>query len=310
MCDDLITQHYLTLTPPPHNKPQIWFATQTTQHAGSDYKGVAEAEVTMFTHYGSDIKEQITWLIVPSEYAWVSFCQSKSQISSWYNITNGGKNKWTINCYSKRILSDRLQFGDAGVPLQSFTFSEIATDINMLYEMKLQPTPGEASSSNFLRSEFTYDTPSEASMWYQAAHPAEATSLLGEKTGKEFVVSLIPTGSATTAASADRVGFATVLVGPEGGHGKQRFYVSNLWVDKRWRRRGAGKMLMDGVRRRVWEYGHPSGREGDLETLEKEIWLTVLTENTGAVAMYFRLGYQVERTMWVVTGGKSNTQCQ
>ena len=46
--------------------------------------------------------------------------------------------------------------------------------------------------------------------------------LLGEDTGKEFVISQTPTDSAKT-ASEDRVGFATVLVGPGDEDGKQRF---------------------------------------------------------------------------------------
>jgi len=271
----------------------------------------SEADVTMFTHHGSDTKEQITWLIVPSQFAWNSFRQNKSQIKSWYHITDSGKKEWTINGYSKRILSDRLQFEGVDMPVQSFTFSEMATDINMLYEMKLPAIPTEPISNNLLRSEFTYDTPSGASTWYRTTHPAEATPLLGEDIGKELVVSLMPTGSAK-AAQEGRVGFATVLVGSGDEDGKQRFYVSNLWVDKPWRRKGAGGMLMEGVRRRVLEYAYPGGHEG--KAGEKEIWLTVFTENTGAVAMYFRLGYQVGRTLWVVTGGQepeasSNPRC-
>lgn len=258
----------------------------------------------MFTHHGSDIKEQITWLIVPSQHAWNSFRQSESQIRSWYHITDGGKRKWTINCYSKCILSDRLQLEGLDMLQQSFIFSEMATDINMLYEMKLQATPAGPTSNNLVRSEFTYDTPLDASTWYRSTHPAQATPLLGEDIGREFVISLVPSGSAKV-ASESRVGFATVLVGPGVEDGRQRFYVSNLWVDKQWRRRGAGGMLMEGVRRRVLEHAYPGGCEG--EAREKEIWLTVFTENTGAVAMYLRLGYQVRRTLWVLTGARSES---
>lgn len=60
-------------------------------------------------------------------------------------------------------------------------------------------------------------------------------------------------------------------------------------------------MLMEGVKRRVLEYAY---LRGEVKTQEKEIWLTVFTENTSAVAMYFRLGYEVERTLWVLTGGQ------
>lgn len=190
MCDDVIAHHYLTLTPPPHENPQIWFAPPKRQREGRDYKRMAiEAEVTMFTHRGTDIKWQITWLIVPSQHAWNSFSQSKPQLRTWYNITDGGKKKRTINCYSKRILSDRLEFEDVDVPLPSFIFSEMATGINMLYEIKLQATHTETSNNNFLRSEFTYDTPPDAFIWYQVTHLAEAMPLLGEDTGKEFVIS-------------------------------------------------------------------------------------------------------------------------
>jgi len=68
----------------------------------------------------------------------------------------------------------------------------------------------------------------------------------------------------------------------------KRIYISNLEVFPSYRRRGLAKALVQQSYRWV-EEGHT-------------IWLTVFTENIGAVAMYFGLGFVLERCLWVVGG--------
>jgi len=85
-------------------------------------------------------------------------------------------------------------------------------------------------------------------------------------------------------STGDVAGFLTSL--SEGG----RTLLSGVHISPKYRRRGMAKALMTSA----------------MESMEGQststIWLHVFAENAGAVAMYFGLGFTVERCLWLVGG--------
>lgn len=331
MCDDLIAHHYLISVPPSDspgpNKPTPSFWPSSQDLSGYDNvhgDGIIPKPntITLFTHFGKIPHGQVTWLIIGSEEKWsegllargndnsLEAPQPNPILTSWWEQTHGGTLPWTINSYSKKILFDQVPLPATPSLQNQFRFTDKATSIDLLYEMKLPCASKNDICDRLLRLEdFVFDEPEAGQKWYRARDQTEAIILGPERdnggvpsAGKEFIVSLVPAKSTDTInATTPRVGFASVLVGNiEDSHGKQkqRFYVSNLFVNPNWRRKGAGGMLMEGIRRRVLEF---ASNEND--GIEREIWFTVFAENVAALGMYFRLGCKVERTMWVICGG-------
>lgn len=328
MCDDLIAHHYYTHAPPHPHAPYTQYAPPPfLSHTASrdtprNLAAIGAAPFTMFTHHDRPTAPGRLWLILPSAPAWESFYRHPGAVMEWYNTIYcsygrytddhagagaGRTARWTVNCYDKRVLSEKLGF-ETVRGLYAFTLAEHAREIDMLYEMVLPVLDHPTSIPN--NPEFTPDTPADAASWYRASHPAEAALYpdpdpdpAGFGVGApwtNFVVTLRPTpttGESPPGPDLDRVGFATVLIGPVSAAGKLRCYVSKLFVSEPWRGKGVGGMLMEQVRWRV------AMLELGAEVREREVWLTVFTENVAAVGLYFALGYRVHRTLWALSGG-------
>lgn len=196
----------------------------------------------------------------------------------------------TINSYDKRIVTWATQ-ARTDNPSR-----DIKTD--MLYEMKLEIPSKDASNSSFQG----YSTPALVALenngfdieedpdWFCVFKPEEKSIVtLGRE--RVFMVSERATG--------EKVAFITVLPDSEGS---ERVYVSSLETFPRWRMRGLARALMEHVHV-LHAHGRLTVGEERLAGEEKkirEMWLTVFCENIGPVGMYHRLGYRVNRCLWVV----------
>lgn len=88
--------------------------------------------------------------------------------------------------------------------------------------------------------------------------------------------------TAVEVETGERAAVVTVL-SKEG-----RMYVSSLETFEKYRRKGLAAGLM-----RYVEEVHKTDGGG-------EMWLTVFCENVGAVGLYHRLGWKINRCLWVV----------
>ncbi|KZT51195.1 hypothetical protein CALCODRAFT_503803 [Calocera cornea HHB12733] len=146
------------------------------------------------------------------------------------------------------------------------------TWLELLYEMRLSDSPPTSSTNSCpvgfrVRGDPTF---------YKALDP--------DHTGEDFLRAeeTITIIEETTDQVAGSMKFLV-------DHTLKRIYISGLEVIPSYRRRGLATALV-----------HESFR---WTTKGYTIWLTCFAQNTGAVTMYFGLGFLVNRCLWGVGGG-------
>ncbi|KAL0632838.1 hypothetical protein Q9L58_008266 [Maublancomyces gigas] len=251
---------------------------------------------TLFTLFDSENEQspahtRRSWLLINSANL---LTRAKSQMEEVMGETYC--RNLTINSYDKNIVAWATDSVN----------SERNITVDMLYEMKLDiplcdPTPRPFQELDTDALEELQDTLvalqdggfdiEEDPDWFCSFKPEEKSIVL---LGGERVFTVVEK------ASGEKAAYVTLLLDPETS---DRLYVSSLETFPRWRRRGLAKALMRHV--------HVLHANGWLRTQEetscadegrkpREIWLTVFCENVGPVGMYHRLGYRVNRCLWVV----------
>jgi ribosomal protein S18 acetylase RimI-like enzyme len=155
---------------------------------------------------------------------------------------------------------------------------------HLLYEMylPLDPSPPDTSRSEGFRL-------AEAKEWFVKNHPGKANVL--HKAGEQ-VFCLVDTRKSIR----PKAGFVMVLPDEE----TRRVYISELEVFEAYRRQGLARYMLTAMGetfRKYWDG-------------EVTVWLTVFATNVDAVGLYFRMGYKVNRKLFVVERNETNRVAQ
>lgn len=290
MASGLVAYHYLNSAPSHilHPPPSTFPGTPETPHPTTSFT-LLDSE-----HGQSPVVLRRSWLLINRGNLLTSPAAQLKELLAVLDSPN-----LTINSYDKSILAWVSDIGNS--------WRDVTVD--MLYEMKLDifpcekpnsdPFPGlngdaleELQNTLVALQHGGFDIEEDPD-WFCVFKPEEKSIVL---LGGERVFTVVEK------ATGEKVAYVTLLLDPQASH---RVYVSSLETFPRWRGRGLARALMGHV--------HVLHANGWLSTMEeeeeegsgaesrpREVWLTVFCENVGPVGMYHRLGYRVNRCLWVV----------
>lgn len=276
MASDLIAYHYL------HSKPR------NTLHGPLKTfpkTSITLGSATFFTVFESeDTNAGHNWLFIDSRDSLPRCAEQMSEV-----LDTIGSGELTVNSYDRNIISWATELLRSN-PKRIIT-------LNTLYEMRLETPP-----KNLDLSLPKFHSPALAALqdngfdieedpeWFCNFMPENRSIIT---LGGERVFTVVEK------ATREKAACVSLLVDQEG----DRMYVSSLETFPQWRRRGLAKALMEHVSA-LHANGCLNKEKGNLKSGEgngmREIWLTVFCENFEAVGMYHRLGYRVNRCLWVV----------